>query len=1203
MKRYIFTLAVAMLAIMTVSAEDLTGLKVYINPGHGGYDANDRSCWTIPVPETWSNPEGYWESKSNLVKALALRDLLEAAGAEVIMSRTTNTSGARDLDYYPNATPEEKEQIRNGDDRSLSAIAEEANANGVDHFLSVHSNALNGQTNYLLLLYRGYTGTPQTAPSDLMAASSGNMQIQNALTVWTSPNPIMRGDLTFYGDGLGLGVLRPLTVPGFLSEGSFHDYAPETHRLCNDDYCKLEAERIYQHICKFFERDLPQNAIISGWVKSNNEKVDVLGHSKFVYVPESDDQWLPLNGATVRLLDQAGNALQTVTTDDWYNGIFAFYDVAPGTYKVEASKEKYATVTMDVEVKATEIAGLKMRLDNIRLDVEDYPEPAQDEATMPLSDYEFQPEGESIDLSADLKRVVYRQGEIFALTADGQLLRYATNGTPIGSIALPEEVQLSDIAFTADDYLVAFQYQGTQLSVYSWNKQYTEPILLFTKDLGQAGTVSSFAVSGPRWNSEYYLLADKEGKSSVTGIRYNEDKPAELTVKTLTTDKLLAGAQLMIMPSGQIYADSPTVPALAFTFDWQAADEAAMLVEQFAAEGYTDNLITCGATFFRYAKHTYMAMPVAADDNSKVGFRLFDITDGFAVAKSVSAQYPEAGMGTAPANYTTAMASVSGYDMYVYLLAAGEGYQVFKSLSAPIANIYAGEVSLTEQGLGFRLNENATSVLITIEREGETIDSHELGAMDKGYHLIENPFKDIAFDALSITASARTVAYPVKISNDDPLFQYYSPRGVAVDRTPSSPYFGRIYVAESVGGTISEGAPAEPRTTTKGVYAIGADFTDVTEQGNQAWTGNVEWGDNGTNYQNALSKPTVAPDGDVFVTSTAFTSSGIYIMNPAEPAADFVPLFEGRRNKDTGSLKNGTTLITNPVMHCLVLGTGKDEVLYTYDRDNSLGTAYCNIHQYNIGQVEALPWQTAPSAVLFNDQATGSHMQNGSGQLAYDQRGGFFMSQYRYNSSVAVPALIHTTNGVLDFNIGTQVDPAQQGGMAVSADGNLLAMGEATGVVQVFDVTYNEQNVPALTKKYAIDWGNGKGNTIGIDFDAAGNLYIVSNSNERLMVYALPKPVNSYTTRIVFKNEVEDALDDICQEKVAVYPNPAHDVVTVSGEALQSYTIFDLTGHALLSGSLAAAERVDVSTLAAGMYILQVRTLNGDNHTVSLLKQ
>ena len=340
---------------------DLSGLKIYVNAGHGGYNDNDRSCWTIPVPETWTNPEGYWESKSNLTKALHLEEMLKNSGATVIMSRRTNKSGVRDLEYYPNATEAEKAELRKGDDRDLSAIAEEANANKVDHFLSIHTNALNASTNYLLMLFRGENDAPTTAPSNEMAAHSGNIQIQNQLTVWTSANPMVCGDLTFYGNGMGLGVLRPLTVPGFLSEGSFHDYAPETHRLMNDDYCKLEALRMYQHFHKWFGASLPQTATISGWVKSSNEKVDVLNEPNFKYIAGSDDQWLPINGAKV-LLYKDGIKIEEKTTDNWYNGIFAFYDLEPGTYKVVASKDNYLTEVQEITVVAEEIAQVKMRM-------------------------------------------------------------------------------------------------------------------------------------------------------------------------------------------------------------------------------------------------------------------------------------------------------------------------------------------------------------------------------------------------------------------------------------------------------------------------------------------------------------------------------------------------------------------------------------------------------------------------------------------------------------------------------------------------------------------------------------------------------------------------------------------------------------------------------------------------------------------------
>lgn len=1061
----------------------LAGIKIYVNPGHGGYDSNDRSCWTIPIPETWINPDGYWESKSNLTKGLALRDLLESAGATVIMSRTTNNSGVRDIEYYPGASAEKLAELNNGDDRDLSAIAEEANANNVDHFISVHSNALNCQTNYLLLLYHGENEKPTVATSDEMAASSGALQIQNALTVWTSPKPLLRGDITFYGDSptdpvAGLGVLRPLTVPGFLSEGSFHDYAPETHRLMNADYCKLEALRMYQHFHKWFKRELPQTATISGWVKSANEKVDVLNEKKFVYVANSDDQWLPLNGAKVELIDNSGNVIDTYTTDNWYNGIFAFYDLTPGNYKVRATKDKYEVVEMDVTVAAEEIAGLHMRLNNIRLDVEDYPEPEID--AMPLDKYEFEKIGLMSALT-HVSKVLYQAGYVYILS-DGAINRQPVSAEGFGkNETLPSLTNYEDIAFTADGFLMA--KRAGENAFDSWDKNMENPFTMIsvTENIG-----STFTVSGPRWNAKIFTA---NGTTMYT-IQYDEDHPTNTQVTSASCEDM-TGKQLALGIDGNPVATS-----------------------QY------------GCSFFKYAKHAYRVDAIA-----NAAFKITDLT----TSTPASSVYVLDSVATP--EYVTAVSWVEGYDIHVIIAAAGIGMQHYKSLSSPIANIYAGEVNISEKEISFRLNENANSVMLTIEKEGETIDNYDAGEMSKGMHTIANPFEGKDYDAISITPSARPVAYPVKVTDNSRIFQFYAPRGVTVDKTPTSPFFGRIYVAEAVGGQCTEGTAESYRMVSQGIYVLGSDFSDVTNQDTVAWTGNVEWGENNSasNYQFALARPAVAPDGDVFVTSTAFASANVYIMNPANPAETFQPIFSGKRSKSNGQLKTGTKVIANPVMHCFISGTGKDEVLYTYDRDNSLGTVYGNIKQYNLGELDSLPWTTVPTRTEFDDMTTGSHMQNASGQIASDSHGGFWLSQYRYNSSATVPGLIHETNGVLDFNISNNgVDAIQQGGMGISADGSMIALGTELGQVTVWDVEYDSQNVPTLTKKYVIDWGNGAGVTMAVDFDAAGNLYIVSNSNERLMVYALPKVSgNSYTTRIVTKKaaDIDDAVENIENDK------------------------------------------------------------------------
>ena len=357
-------MALMLLGVTTIGATDMTGKKVYINPGHGGYwnggtieqelDANgnvvtarkgnDRFVATIPYPA--ESEAGFWESKSNLVKGLELERLLTAAGAEVKMSRTQN---------------------REEDDKDLKSIGLEANdflgtAAAADPnsvaFISIHSNALgsNGGVNYFLNLYNmdndglGKNAT-YMALGQSMATNSASLLMDNDITVWSPSAPKIWEDQKFLG--YTLGVLRHLNVPGFLVEGSFHDYQPETHRLLNDDYCKLAAYNMYRYFCEYFQADKPATGVIAGSVKDDQKIINEKNFKN--WVKGTHDRFYPINGAKVTLLDASGNALQAYTTDQLYNGVYVFWNVAPGSYQVKMEAEGYEAQTIDVVVKAAEI--------------------------------------------------------------------------------------------------------------------------------------------------------------------------------------------------------------------------------------------------------------------------------------------------------------------------------------------------------------------------------------------------------------------------------------------------------------------------------------------------------------------------------------------------------------------------------------------------------------------------------------------------------------------------------------------------------------------------------------------------------------------------------------------------------------------------------------------------------------------------------
>jgi len=61
-----------------------------------------------------------------------------------------------------------------------------------------------------------------------------------------------------------LGVLRYLQMPGELSEGSFHDYIPETRRLLSNHYRKMEAYALRNSFMQYFGVPADSLGIIAG---------------------------------------------------------------------------------------------------------------------------------------------------------------------------------------------------------------------------------------------------------------------------------------------------------------------------------------------------------------------------------------------------------------------------------------------------------------------------------------------------------------------------------------------------------------------------------------------------------------------------------------------------------------------------------------------------------------------------------------------------------------------------------------------------------------------------------------------------------------------------------------------------------------------------------------------------------------------------
>ena len=536
MKKIFMILAAALLC-MSMSAKDLTGIKFYVNPGHGSFGPNDRPMATIPYPAlpTTGMPDtcGFYESNTNMWKCLYLGAKLQAMGAEVMYSHTecgpwpyTMVDGDYpDYTYNKNgsiADPTIGWQYTDGYychpdiekyNRDLVEITEEVEANNIDYFISVHSNAnTEGSTaNFPLMLYRGpdsYATANSVDGADYVEGSYEKAKFCNeeklkimkaGIDVPSSTNLNIRGDWNFYGSTTNrthangktytgyLGVLKH-GASGFLSEGYFHTYQPARHRALNQDYCHMEGLDYYRGIINYYGADKETVGYIVGTVKDQYNK---MSHKLYTYTPKSNDQWVPCNGAEV-ILKKGGVEVARYNVDTMYNGIFVFEGLEPGDdYSLDASCEGFFPLAdqykVPFSVKANETTYPMIYLVDTayvpeEIVYEDYPNPDQPAYLGLPSAFEMTEQAVR-DYTEVIKGTVKRTLQSGDSTI---LLSHEEDGTPhiyliksslntIETIStdslLPRDpdnlgdyLALSDIALTCDGKLVGVNYVRCQYS-------------------------------------------------------------------------------------------------------------------------------------------------------------------------------------------------------------------------------------------------------------------------------------------------------------------------------------------------------------------------------------------------------------------------------------------------------------------------------------------------------------------------------------------------------------------------------------------------------------------------------------------------------------------------------------------------------------------------------------------------------------------
>ena len=1086
MKKTLLIMAACVVSIAMFAA-DLTGKRIYVNPGHGSWGPNDRPNATIPYPNLASTgmPDtcGFYESNTNLWKCLELRDKLEAAGAFVMMSRTQSGPWPYEKvdGEYPDYTWEAYQSLPDYEkyNRKLLDIADEAEANNMDYFISVHSNAATeGNTvNYLSYFYRGNTDGTHVVPGAVEMCkrswyhafecrSMDGLEPTNYDTRDPETSKHILADIDFYHDSYDatlpssgktytgyLGVLHH-GVPGFLVEGYFHTYQPARHRALNPDYCKQEGIRYYRGVVDYFKADAETKGYILGTVKDEH---NAFTHELYKYAPNTNDQYKPLNGAVVTLSTEAGEVLATYKVDSCYNGLFYFPDLEPGTYKLDAVADGYKPLhrkyqTVVVEANATSYPFLFLE-DTAWIDLSnvyvDYPEPEQPAYAAVPEQFNMKqndPKDNTAAIKGTIKRTIQHADSVFYLTheEDGTAHIYVLNNTtgkldtistvgivPVDTTNPGDYLALSDIAITCDNKLVGINYircnyqddavesgykRGTT-RVYIWEDFFADPVIWFT---------SQFSSNSYKSDQGYTIALHGMSDNCTiltTGVhRYGNG--ARFTIYNVVNGMLASEAYF-----GNCLGAGSNDLAV-FDESEDGKDFRLYLSPRGEKQDYIIDAEKMAPVEFKTAGPNEDPIVLGGLDSILIGTKF----QGASYFKYAGRDM----MVTPFENEESFVAGLKLFDITEGLDKAVEvklDYGFFEPYGAPTQHASAGayvdgavlNLYLYVDGLVWSFSTVGVQQPIVARVSAHSLKVTTEPNGDYRFSFVANQApQEASLVFYAAGAEVGTVA----------LLSVVEGKNELVVPIADIPVGAETWALNLVGGIVpGMGLIADHADSTMVKPHAIVNTYPLTDQFGQLYV--MEAGGdnkgvsiydvnmnklNATPYVstdaawNAPKRLAVASDGTLFIAEYSDGHSGVYVMDPAQPE-NITPFFVGTRDGD-GVISNNGVNVGASTAGISIYKEGAESKLIVYNED--FGASLGNILIYNIGQEDGSivkTWEGAPSEV-YGKGSNLAGLVNKNGQPILTDYG-FFCSTLRYsggNNSYATSARYYNFNEECEFS-------------------------------------------------------------------------------------------------------------------------------------------------------------------------------------------
>ena len=437
------------------------------------------------------------------------------------------------------------------------------------------------------------------------------------------------------------------------------------------------------------------------------------------------------------------------------------------------------------------------------------------------------------------------------------------------------------------------------------------------------------------------------------------------------------------------------------------------------------------------------------------------------------------------------------------------------SASASELNPFAYDLSSTWNStsktltVNYTLNANANAVDIVImdgniELKRVACNGKTRGSYTEVISLASDnlPFNRELSWEVEVKGTSKSV--PTQVST---FYSLYCPHGLAIDKNPESEYFGRILAAEGMQAVPAEGYLSSGQGA--GLYVFTPEFaTDgKVRNGNKNFT--RIWSDVG--YQPWRVK--ISDDGRIFVSSCDL--NGVFVWEVSKDLQTWTEVLARGQEKSSSTMKGNAftssdgQFLAGMNLSMDVQGSGKDLKLLLY---SASGTAFSNsytqslfrLDEYSLG--EATKWDNAdaPKQITCLNGKYGYMYTNVN--VIYDGEGGYWFGASRAGNTNQ-PNLVHfDKNGNRDYY--SESDEFY-GGDGVLVHNGMLFKGKkrtstTVGNFGVYTIGKDASGNVTLTERWSV-----KANHIGRNLnefavDFGENLYVVGNSGEKIIAFALP---------------------------------------------------------------------------------------------------